>query len=224
MISRRIDQIVNLLKWPAALLAVLALPGAAITFAGMVRATAAQPSAGWPIILGAGVFTALYLLLFRRPTWGRFFSTFEHELTHALFAWATFHRVTGFKATFKSGGHIQFAGKGNWLITASPYFFPTWCVLLAPLLLLPHQFTPWVLALIGAALAYHVCSTVQETHRHQTDLKELGMLFVMLFMPAANLLAFGLVLAVSLGGLRGGAILIDRVVDHTLTLIRAVTG
>ena len=224
MLADRIDTIINLLKWPAAALAALLLPGAAVALIVAVRSTVASPNVGWQLLLGAGVFVALFLLLFRRPTWGRFFSTFEHELTHALFAWATLHPVVGFKATLRDGGEIRFKGKGNWLITASPYFFPTWCVLLAPLLIVaPVDMLPWLRALLGAALAYHVCSTIQETHRRQTDLKQLRLLFAVMFLPTANLIAFSLVLAFAIAGIAGCADLLQRVFAHTEAWLRAIT-
>ena len=50
--------------------------------------------------------------------------TLEHEITHALFAIVTFHRVTGLRATAFRGGQVRFVGEGNWLITVAPYFFP----------------------------------------------------------------------------------------------------
>lgn len=225
MLSEKIDSIINVLKWPAAALAAVLLPGAVVAFVVAVRSTIENPNVGWQLLLGAGVFIALYLLLFRRPAWGRFFSTFEHELTHAIFAWATLHPVVGFKATLRDGGEIRFKGKGNWLITVSPYFFPTWCVLLAPLLLfVPAEALPWLRALIGASLAYHVCSTIQETHRRQTDLKQLGLLFVMLFLPSANLIAYSLVLAFAIAGFTGCVDLLERVFDHTEGWLRAISG
>ena len=49
--------------------------------------------------------------------------TFEHELTHILFALLTFHPVSGMNVNDYGGGNMTFRGKGNWLIALAPYFF-----------------------------------------------------------------------------------------------------
>jgi hypothetical protein len=54
-------------------------------------------------------------------------------------------------------------------------------------------------AALGAALAYHGVSTWRETHRQQSDLRDVGFLWSALFLPSANALAVGLVLAAACG-------------------------
>ena len=93
-------------------------------------------------------------------------------------------------------------GKGNWLISLAPYFFPTLTVPIVIYLLVVHGATPeWVDTLLGATMAYHITSTWRETHRGQTDLKKVGFIFAFLFLPAANLAFLGAVLAFAHGGL-----------------------
>ena len=53
--------------------------------------------------------------------------------------------------------------------------------------------------LLGVTIAYHVLSTWSETHRHQTDLREVGWLFSTVFLVAANAFVFGLLLAYACG-------------------------
>jgi hypothetical protein len=57
--------------------------------------------------------------------------------------------------------------------------------------------------LLGIALGYHFVSTYRETHREQTDLKVLGSMFSWMFLPAANLLMVGFLIAFAHNGMDG---------------------
>ena len=69
-------------------------------------------------------YIILYRYVFQTRIWGSWLPTFEHGL-HAIFAVATFHSVTDFHASYKSGHIWYVGGEGNWLITIAPYIFPT---------------------------------------------------------------------------------------------------
>lgn len=195
-ISRQIDLLFRLLKWPAALLALLALPGGLLACGKLLLAILYLPGPLLPFCLGAAGYLALWWLVLRRRVMGSFFSTLEHELTHALFALATFHPVIGIRSTWSRGGHIRYRGEGNWLITISPYFFPTVSLLvLAAGLLLSGGARTTADVLLGASVAYHITSTMHETHPGQTDLQKVGLLFCLTFLPAANLISFGVIIA-----------------------------
>ena len=202
-VSDRIDTAINWLKWPVAVASVvLLLPSLQQSF-GLLKSMASTPQPMLPFLGGAAVYFTLWRLFIRfwRTT---LLSTLEHELTHALFAVVTLHRVVGLRTSWNSGGHLKFVGRGNWLITVAPYFFPTICfVLILFAALIPALQSPVVDALIGAAFAYHVTSTMRETHPGQTDLQASGFLFCFAFLPTANLISNGLVLAYSFGGLAG---------------------
>ena len=67
----------------------------------------------------------------------------------------------------------------------------------------------WVLAavpttaagvLLGCATAWCVVSTWHETHAGQSDLRTAGLGFSWLFLPGANILCYGMILAHALGG------------------------
>jgi hypothetical protein len=127
--------------------------------------------------------------------------TLEHELTHAIFAWATGHRIVGFRASLGRGGEVRFMGRGNWLITLAPYFFPTAALgLLFIAYLMPASILPWPGFFLGMALGFHVVSTYRETHRDQSDLKLVGARFCWMFLPTANLAVLGLLVAWAHGG------------------------
>ncbi len=150
----RIDAAVNATKWPVAFLAAGLTP--VLVWSVLVLAARMLQSPSWSLVpFGAGV--AGFIVLWRR--WlghisiGRWLVTMEHELTHAMFAFLTGHKVVRISATFGSGGEVHYEGKGNWLITAAPYFFPTAALILSLLAyLLPFPNLPWPSFLLGIAL------------------------------------------------------------------------
>lgn len=211
-IADRIDLVFAWLKWPCAVLSVLLIwPALQVCF-GVILSCIRDPQPILPFVGGAAIYVALWMWTIRwwRTTW---LSTLEHELTHAFFAVLTFHKVVGLKATWSQGGHVQFTGRGNWLITLSPYFFPTVCwFLMLVFWLLPA--VPWHTAAIlnGAAFAYHVTSTMRETHGGQTDLKKAGFVYCFAFLPTANLICNGMVVAYSYAGPKGALTFLQNIV------------
>ena len=144
------------------------------------------------ILVGFIGYFLLWVFFFSKRSAGSFFSTFEHELTHALFAWITFKKVTGLQATWNSGGVCHIEGGKNWLIFIAPYFFPT--LMLIPMglsVIVDRQYYDSIEVMLGAVMAYHMTSTYVETHRGQTDLQETGFLFAALFLPTANVMIYG---------------------------------
>jgi hypothetical protein len=194
-IAHGIDCALSWLRWPTAVFLLLVLIPTVRACAWLLGEIVKSP---WPILPfagGLGLYLVFWTLFIRhwRTTW---LSTLEHELTHALFAVVTFHRVVGIRTTWRSGGHVRYLGAGNWLITLAPYFFPTVCMLLLPVfLLVPFLESRAGDAVLGAAFAYHVTSTIRETHLGQSDLHKAGFLFCGMVLPGLILLTHGLVLA-----------------------------
>ena len=50
-------------------------------------------------------------------------------------------------------------------------------------------------------VSWTTTSTYRETHREQVDLKRVGWVFAFAFLPAANVLSYGILLAFAAGGL-----------------------
>ncbi|MDA0590671.1 MAG: M50 family metallopeptidase [Planctomycetota bacterium] len=202
-IAGGIDTALKWLRWPSALFLLLVLIPTLSACVSLLGEIVKTPEPILPFAGGLGLYLVFWTLSIRqwRTTW---LSTLEHELTHALFAMLTFHRVVGIRTTWRNGGHVRYLGTGNWLITLAPYFFPTVCMLLLPLfILVPFLETPIGDAVLGAAFAYHVTSTIRETHRGQSDLHKAGFLFCLMVLPGLNLLTHGLVLAWCHGGNAG---------------------
>ncbi len=200
-IAAFIDGVFAVIKWPVGVAMLLALPGALVATATVLFDSVQAFARLWPLFAGLAVYLVAWLALFRRRSWGAWLSTLEHEMTHALFAFVTGHRIVGIRTSWREGGEVRFVGKGNWLIVIAPYFFPTAALALALVLgALPATWLRWASALLGAAIAYHITSTWVETHGRQTDLHNVRVLFAVLFLPTANLLAYGWIFALVLGG------------------------
>jgi hypothetical protein len=198
--------ILGLLKWPAAIAIAGMTPACAVAFWELLEQAWEREIWASSFGMGFGVVSVAWVFLGRLRI-VRFWRTMEHELTHVLFAWLTFIRVVELRSTDgtletedNSEGHVHLEGS-NWLITISPYFFPTAAaVLLAATWALASQPTQLAHGLLGAASAFSIVSTWQETHRYQEDLKGVGFGFSWLFLPGANLLCYGMLLAYELGG------------------------
>jgi hypothetical protein len=196
-IARTLDRILGWLKWPVAIAALIFLPGLVYALYVVIRAVVAHPGNSVPFLIGAGAYAVVFLA-FTRGRIG-FWTIVEHEFTHALFAWATFHRVVGFSA-MRSGGHIRYIGRGNWLISIAPYFFPTFTlIVIAVLSFLPARHLAIGAGVLGASVAHHTLSTWLETHRHQTDLRDVGWIWSWLFLPSINAFVLGIILSYAAG-------------------------
>ncbi|MCC6509431.1 MAG: M50 family metallopeptidase [Pirellulaceae bacterium] len=199
--AARIDYAVEWLKWPVAVGMLTALPLFAWGLLRLIGHVLSQPLGVLPLAIGTGGFIMLWRRWLDTSTIGRWLITVEHELTHAIFAWATGHRVVAIKASLGRGGEVRFMGRGNWLITLAPYFFPTAAIaLLLMAYLMSIPILPWPGLFLGVALGFHIVSTYRETHRDQSDLKSVGAKFCWMFLPTANLAVLGLLLAWAHGG------------------------
>jgi len=209
-ITQAINKSLWLLKWPVALLSVSALPAILSALFWLLAKMSLSLDQSGLFVSGFLGYVILDRLLFSRHFMGSSFSTFEHELTHALFAWLTWHRVTKLKVTWRSGGMVEIIGGGNWLISIAPYWFPTLCLPVIFLAELGLDRAWWCPASLGLTCAYHLVSTWRETHKGQRDLQETGFVFAWLFLPSANLVTFGLIFAFAHAGLEGSSELLNE--------------
>jgi hypothetical protein len=199
--AARIDNAIEWAKWPVAIASLCALPLFAWALVRLVGHILSEPLGVLPLALGMIGFVLVWRRWLDGSRIGRWLITLEHELTHAIFAWASGHRIVGFKASLGLGGEVRFVGRGNWLITLAPYFFPTAALALLFLsYLMPLSILPWRGLFLGIALGFHIVSTYRETHRDQSDLQLVGRRFSWMFLPTANLAVLGLLLAWAHGG------------------------
>ena len=200
--SALVNSFLRLVKWPVALAAFAALPGAVLAFRDEIEAVVDAFEAVRPFFYGAGGYFVIWWLILRRRSMreGSFWSTLEHEATHALFALITLGRVRRFTASSHEGGLVMYHGPGgsNWLFSFSPYFFPTLSVpVMLIMLVLEGEEVDVANAVLGVTVAYHVISTWRETDLGQYDIQVVGRRFAWCFLPAANIVSYGLILGMA---------------------------
>lgn len=151
-----------------------------------------------PFLIGFTAF-AFFWLIFKRFL--QVFCTFEHELTHLIVGLLFLKKPKSFNVTFTQGGYVEMYGGSNFLVTLAPYFLPTICYLILPLAwVLPSESLPIFLSILGASMAFHLLSGWQEFHFGQSDLHDAGLIFSVFFLPVANLIFFGAILSLVIGG------------------------
>lgn len=197
-VAKILDDLLGLIKWPVAVLAVVCLPTLMEAlnyfhignirffyfFCGMVVYLLIK------ILAGAQSNVSMQIL--------------AHEFTHIFFALLTFHKVVHIHLNMdESGGAMGFKGKGNWLITVSPYFFPLFLFFMMIGISLFSERLPdgyWVNGILGYFFAYHLESMIVQIHGEQPDFKKEGFLFCTMLLPSANLFFCSMVLAFNNGG------------------------
>lgn len=215
------NRIIDILKYPTVVVLLASIPFIVPKFFEIIQIMIHQKEKYYFILIGMSFYLLMWKTFFHNIANG-WLATFEHELTHAIFALATFHKITAFKATRNNGGHVVYSGVsgGNWLITIAPYFFPTFSVVILIIMYwIPIQFYNTLLGIFGFSLAYHLHSTWSETHYKQTDLKEVGFTFAWLFLPTANILAGILLLSSVPHDNIYLKVVIDKYCDYCIFLI-----
>lgn len=172
MVTGSIRNKFHFVKFTLSVLAVFFIPGLAVAFwQGLLQFFSGQ--ALWvPVLIGIAAGFILFEIIFKR-LWG--FSTFEHELSHALVALLFFRRIKKFKVTRYDGGYVEytngFGGEaGNHFITLGPYFLPTFTllsVLVRPFL--PVGWFPWFDVWIGITFSYQTMNNIEELRRNWTS-------------------------------------------------------
>ena len=193
-----IDFVFVLIKIPAAVAAVLLLPALLKTFKryGLLGADKLNL---YNLLYFAGGAVAMAALRIGMRIRRGVAETFEHELTHILFALLTFHPVQSMSINDGGGGNMSFRGKGNWLIALAPYFFPlasaAVMVFTVPYGRVTGLLPDGLLVGLGLAFGYDACAFVEQIHPRQTDFKVAGYWFSLCFLPSAILLSFGTIAA-----------------------------
>ncbi len=121
-----------------------------------------------------------------------FFYVLGHELTHALFVYLSFGRVSDLKVSI-DGGYIL-TNKSNIFIALSPYFIPFWSLVVLSISgfiimwkPLPHG-DDILLLLLGGTWCFHVVWTLWMIPRDQPDLQEHGTVFSLSIIILANMI------------------------------------
>ena len=192
------------------LIALFIIPGSVLALWDALIVIAGNPDIWIPLICGLALGIPFYFILIRKI---HVISTFEHELTHALVALFFLRRIHKFIVTSKRGGQVQYSGNfggefGNLLIGLAPYYLPTLtliAVLVRPFP--PSGWFPWYDGFIGATLAFHIFSTIDETRlswtkhsftgagdhqKTKSDIGKVGYIFAFLVISGFGIFLLGL--------------------------------
>ncbi len=184
--SKLCDKILAWIKWPVAIYMLLALP-ACIQFIRAYRYNGADAS------LFAGFIFFFFCRTMMDSNMKQSMEVVAHELTHTAFALLTFHKIKSIRVNpDDSGGEMAFEGKGNWLITIAPYFFPLFGVLVMVGITIYLRVAPatnFLGGILGFFVAYHLDTVASQINDKQTDLTDVSYKFCVMFLPAANLMA-----------------------------------
>ena len=192
------------IKWPVALLMGVTFYPALIALIQMIGRTFSQEIALYFLIPIIGIMVIWGIV---PGLSGSALTIFAHELTHMLAAILTGHKPKNMSIIPDKGGSFTYQGKGNWLITIAPYFFPTFPFLwMLGGIWFEYQGQPfpnWYIMTFGALVGYHVVSNFYQIHSEQTDFKKAGYLFSALFIPGANIFLIGYLWSFALNGWAG---------------------
>lgn len=183
-----IDRLLNFCKWPVAFVMLVNTPM-------LLKKMGVILMLCWELrpdfFIGMAVYILLWRVMLSQRLFGSWVPTLVHESIHAFFAILTGHRIVDFQVRWNGGGHMSYVGGvGNWLISISPYFVPftTLCVFAI------EQVWPidpmWRSVSIGALFGFEIVYVWRQIHWQQTDLQEVGWLFVALFLPGALMLSY----------------------------------
>ena len=191
--SRIFDFILGLLKWPTAIFLLLSIPALISSFDYF---NYMQPKF---YAMAAGIGFYILTIIVAGYNTCHTLQVVSHELTHTLFAALTFHDAGKVRINPDgSGGSMMLKGKGNWLITLSPYFFPLFAfiyMLIMPGLLKMSADNWMVHAVFGYFIAYYWVTVLEQVHPKQTDIIKEGYIYSAIVIVGANLYTTGIVLA-----------------------------
>lgn len=173
-----------------------------------------------PRLVGFLVGAALFLPAWQTwrkfaPKSWQFVCTLEHEITHAAVGLVFLFIPTRMSVSAGNGGHVMQRWVGpNWLCplyaggrvlsSLAPYYLPTGSYLLVGLsFVVPASSTLWLSIVLGFVTVFHVVSNWAETDYRQPDIREAGVIFSMIILPLANVIAFGGIVAFVVAGPRG---------------------
>ena len=147
-----------------------------------------------PFWLGLGSYFIFQIVFFRPiKTY-----VFGHELTHALVGILSGARLKSFKVS-SSGGSVVLTKTNVW-ITLAPYFIPLYTMLLIgvywPCSRFWHleAYYPYFLFAAGFSLSFHFSLTHYALAQGQSDLKQFGKFFSMVFIILVSVLVLTVLL------------------------------
>lgn len=193
MLTKSIDFIFKLIKWPVALFLLISIPALLQSYNYF------ELNSVKVISFAGGAVLYLATMILAGQNISRTMQIISHELTHLMFAYLTFHDAGKVRINpDDSGGEMSVRGGGNWLITLAPYFFPLFSflyMLLMPGLVMVSDGHFLVYGVFGYLFGYYWGTVLSQVHPEQTDIMKEGYIFSTIFIVGANLYTTGIILA-----------------------------
>lgn len=178
----------KIFKYIISIILLFGILGFASIFKPLIKYALHQGPYLTTFLAGASVFIILWFFYFSKSA--GFWSTLEHELTHAFFALLFFRRVHSISASRKTGGYISI-DSGNVIIALSPYIFPSTAIILLLIkLILPMSLEIFLNFFIGYVYAFHFVNLIKEFHPGQPDIRVSGYVQSLIFVIFFNILFF----------------------------------
>jgi hypothetical protein len=192
-------------KISKAVIGIILIPvviGISISFIDSLGAIGQAKDTGSKIfLLGALSYVIMHLFLVKP----NYIYTLGHELMHALATFLCGGRVRSFNVT-KGGGAVE-TTKTNFFITLSPYFVPTYTLIISifyiviPLFAKIPNIGTIYFFLSGFTLALHLIFTADVLKKDQPDVVNTGYLFSLTVIYIVNIMLVGLVLSLLFDGM-----------------------
>lgn len=191
--NRIFDFLINLCKWPTALIVLALIPGLIESYSRFNFFTMQF------YCVGAGILFYFVTAISAGSEIRSQIQIIAHELTHTFFAYLTLHFVHCVRLNPDgSGGSMVLKGRGNWLITLAPYFFPLFAffyMLIMPWLTEVIE-QKWILyGIYGYFIAYYWGTVLSQVHLQQTDIIREGYFFSAIIIVGFNLYTTGCLFA-----------------------------
>lgn len=140
--------------------------------------------------LGLGIISFPFFL--KRVFW----RTFEHEMTHLIFAKLFFGKIKKFNVTDEGSGFVEYSSNPNPFISLSPYFFPLFSASLSVLIpLLNPALSKYLFLPVGFFLSQHLLFSIKEILSPQPDIKEEGPIFSVFFIALFLIFFYGIIIS-----------------------------
>ncbi len=146
----------------------------------------------WQILSGIISGIVLFPFFYRK----KFIRTFEHEMTHLIFAKIFFGDIKSLNVKENGEGYVEYSAIPNPFIGLSPYFFPLFSVCISILIpLLNPAFSNYFYIASGFFLINHLLSSISEIFSLQPDIRQEGVIFSLIFICFFIIFFYGIILS-----------------------------
>lgn len=186
----------NALKFLTGILLIPLIASVSLSIYSQIKFLA-KTSANSPFILGFLIYALAHLLFYNTKgenfvlrIWNRLY-IIGHELMHAFTGMLSGGKVKGFSAS-SSRGSVAIT-KSNFFILLSPYFFPTYTILVALIYFLislfkeGFYFNNTFVFLLGFSWGFHILLSLEYIKMGQQDLTEAGYIFSVVLVYLVNI-------------------------------------